>query len=157
MTQVFKIGDRAMPTGGDCFSERKGKVGTVVYIEGSYGIHIKFDDDSLNINVHTFHEGEKCFYYHASNLVDISLISSVPSSVKDTMVKTLIELTDEQQDSLSPEDRALVELGVVNDKLVLIDTSYVITQYYKANKKAIATQAIEDVKKIKGEIIKKAK
>lgn len=157
MTQIFKVGDRAIVISDDGSSggQRLSKRGEVVIIDGSYGIYVKFDDDSLNMD----QRGCRCWYYHASNLINEKIVNDfISPSVKSDMVRTLTELTEEQKDSdLSPEERALIELGVINDKLVLTDTDYVIRQYYKANKAAIGKQAIEDVKKLKGEIKKASK
>jgi len=76
-------------------------------------------------------------------------------SANDIMTKELKVLTEEQKDGgISPENQALVKLGIVNDKLELIDTDYVIRQYYKANKALIAKAAQADVAKIEAELKK---
>lgn len=66
-------------------------------------------------------------------------------------MKLLVKLTNEQKDLLTAEDQALLELNVINDKLQLIDTSYVLNFLYKTNKKAIAAQAVAEVAEIKAE------
>lgn len=81
-------------------------------------------------------------------MVSAGRVKKVSSS---NNMKLLVKLTNEQKDLLTAEDQALLELNVINDKLQLIDTSYVLNFLYKTNKKAIAAQAVAEVAEIKAE------
>lgn len=80
-----------------------------------------------------------------------------PIDAINTMDKTLNLLTDEQKELLSSDDQALRELGVITDRLQLIDANYVVNFLFKQNKKAIAKQAAAEVEKLKEQAEKKGR
>lgn len=65
----------------------------------------------------------------------------------DTM--NLNKLTKEQEEILTPEDQALIELGVMTSKFELNNNDYVIKFLFKKYKKELAAEAMAEVKAIK--------
>lgn len=63
----------------------------------------------------------------------------------------LISLTKEQKASLKPDDQALIELGLIDDKLVrtAAGQAYLIDQLWSENKAALAKKAATEIAEIK--------
>jgi len=60
-------------------------------------------------------------------------------------------VTDAQRANLSKENVALLELGIINDKLELENRDYVLNFLFNQNKQAIAEQAEKEVAQAKAE------
>jgi len=76
-----------------------------------------------------------------------------PISSVDEIMSKLNELTKAQEKRLTPEEKAMVELGLINDKLEPTKDGFDALQEYLFNQnwESLATQAVKEVSDIKKE------
>ena len=138
----FKVGDKVRIVNRDCafhwnddMEEYLGIVATITLItDGNSKTKylIGLDTNSWNWSAN-----------------QLELVS--PTNSANKAMTQLKQLTKEQKATLSKEDQALIQLGVIGDDLALKDTEYVLKTLFALNRDAIAVQAIEDVKQIQAE------
>lgn len=150
MAQTFNIGDYVWPKDGfyaGCSTLRDEiKRGNVVKIKIS-----SIDEEDNDCRWIGYDKNAEKAMTTCCEL-DLDMLNKVSSN---GVMTNLVELTPEQRELLSDEDQALLELGVLNDKLQLVNKDYVIHFLFKQNKQMIAQQAQKEVAEIKAKAEKK--